>query len=420
MNLSKTQFRGKIQLPSSKSHTMRAILLASLGRGESVLLNPLFSPDTQAMLQAIEAFGAKWQHVENGLKIFGVGRVPEKLKRSAICAGNSGQVLRFASAFYAQSRTPILVTGDDSLQQLRPCKTLVDSLKSLGAFLTSLSPMGAAPLLIQGPISSGTCSLSGIDSQPVSALLMSLSLLDGPSHIHVHDLGERPWIDLTLDWMKRLHLRFTETKDGFFLPGGDHIEPFQRVIPGDLSALAFPLVLGLITHSTISISGVDLSDIQGDKAILDVISQMGGKYSYDPKLYTITVSGPQKLKGVAIDVNPIIDALPSLAVLACFAEGTTRLYNGAIARKKESDRIHAMAHELQKMGAKVIEQPDGLEIEGVGSLNSAILETYHDHRVAMALACAAFASSGTSKLNNPEVVQKSFPNFFEQLRSIAV
>lgn len=405
-------------LPPSKSHTMRALLLASMAKGSSEIQYPLDSPDTNAMLTAISAFGASGVREKNQILVKGVGAVPDRLKASVIDAGNSGQVLRFASSFYAQAKTPVVITGDHSLRTLRPCAPLLSALRQRGAFACSLSRTQSAPILIQGPINPGFCRIDGQDSQPVSALLMALPFLKGESFIQVDNLGEKPWINLTLDWMKRVGLRYEEHSNGFYLPGSDSIEPFLRHIPGDLSALAFPLVASLITPSEISISGVDCSDVQGDKEIIDVLKAMGAQIEHDAERHMLHVKGVQKLHGISVDMNKLIDAIPALAVLSCFAEGETHLYGASIARKKECDRLHVMRCELEKMGADIEELSDGLLIRGKGYLHGARLNGHADHRVVMALSCAAFAAQGESCIDGSAYVAKSFPDFFEQFERI--
>lgn len=410
-------FQGAIKLPPSKSHTMRALLLGALSEGSCTVENPLNSPDVEAMLQAIKLLGAAIHRSPSAIQIEGVGGIPKRLQGSAIDVGNSGQVLRFMSACFAQATTPVFITGDASIRTQRPIKPLLQAINQLGGFARSLNMQGTAPLIVQGAIRGGYCRLDGQDSQPVSALLMTLPLAVNDSIVDVTNLGERPWVDFTLTWLDYLNISYTRSGDCFRIPGRQRIHPFQRKIPGDLSALAFPLLLGLITPSHITIEGVDLSDAQSDKKIVEVLESMGALFSYSAEEKTLSVQGPQRLIGRSIDVDLLIDAVPMLSVIGCFADGVTTLINGEMARKKESDRMVAMQAELQKMGAQI--EVNGGEMRIFQSkLHGAELFSWHDHRVAMALACAAYAAKGASQLRSTECIAKSFPDFFEELARI--
>jgi 3-phosphoshikimate 1-carboxyvinyltransferase len=241
-------------------------------------------------------------------------------------------------------------------------------------------------------------SLDGQDSQPVSALLMLGTF--HPLELKVQNPGEKPWIDLTLSWLKRLNVPYVnDNYRSYKVSGGKGIDAFEYKVPGDFSSASFFKLATLITDSQIELENLDTNDVQGDKAVLDVLDAMSSE-------------GPMR-----IDVNPFIDALPVLAVAACFRKGATTLFNGAIARKKESDRIAAMAQELRKMGAILEEREDGLYIEP-SSLKGAKLHSHSDHRIAMALSIAALGATGPSEISEVECTAKSYPNFFQELKKL--
>lgn len=412
IELMPTGVKGSLALPPSKSHTLRAILFGSLAGGTSHIENILDSPDTDAMILACQTLGARIKRHDSSLQI--TGGINRDLKTAYIDAQNSGIVLRFMAAVCALTGAVATVTGDESCQTRRPCKPLLDALGQMGS--RTFSHNGLAPFTVQGPIHPCKVVMDGQDSQPVSAIMIAAAMLVGTTEICVLKSGEKPWLALTLDWLKRVGIEAQETaKDCYTVEGRGEIASFCYRVPADLSSLAFPVALALITESELVIEDVDLSDVQGDKELLAILERMGARFVFGDK--TISIKGPQKLQGCAIDCNDCIDALPILAVLGCFAEGTTRLYNAAIARKKESDRIAVMKLELTKMGACIIEHVDGLSITK-SDLHGASLDSHKDHRVAMSLAVAALGARGKSHLAGAECVNKTYKNFFVDIERL--
>lgn len=411
VSLAKSKLKGTLTLPPSKSHTLRACLFASMAEGVSTIENYLHSPDTTAMISALRQMGAKIEQHDEKLVIEG------GLKASGpifIDAQNSGQVLRFVGAVATHLGVPVHITGDHSLQTRRPCVPLIDGLCQLGAKASHTN--GHAPITVQGPIYPGKVRLHGQDSQPVSALMIAASLLPGATEIEVLEAGEKPWLQLTLSWLKRMQVDFEEKPgDRFVVYGRRQLKNFSYRVPGDLSTLAFPLTIALLTESDLVIQGVELQDEQGDKVLVTILQKMGATFELLP--HAIRVQGPQTLEGIEIDVNDCIDALPILAVVGAFAKGKTRLFNGAIARKKESDRISAIAQELEKLGANIVQAPCGLTISQ-SELSGAHLFAHEDHRIAMALSVAALSCKGNSTLAGATAVKKSYPEFFSELRRL--
>ncbi|MFS8563101.1 MAG: hypothetical protein LVR00_01705 [Rhabdochlamydiaceae bacterium] len=188
-------------------------------------------------------------------------------------------------------------------------------------------------------------------------------------------------------------------------------------MPSDLSSASYSIVAAIITHSELTLTDVDIDDVQGDKEVIFLLQRMGARIKIDPLEKTIQVLKGPKLQGVDVDVNEFIDALPLLAVVGCFAEGTTKLIGGAIARKKESDRISCIVAELKKMGAHITEQKDGVTVKS-SDLKGAFLESHADHRMAMSLAVASLGAEGGSIIEGSECVVKSYARFFEQLKGL--
>lgn len=415
--ITKSSLEGTIEIPPSKSHTHRALLFALLANGTTKIHKYLDSPDSAAMLKTIQQLGAKVQKSADSLTVEGVGA---NLRPSddVINAQNSGIVLRFTGALSALIPGYTVITGDHSIRTRRPVKPLLDALKQLGVLAESMSGDGYAPIIIKGPLSSGSCTLNGADSQPVSALLIATSFAHGASDIHVTNAGEKPWIDLTLSWLRFLKLPYeNDHYTHYKIPGGATISGFEYTVPGDFSSLAFPVAAALITQSEITIENVDRNDSQGDKKFLDFIQEMGAKLEFSGRTLHVKKSGP--LQGKTFDINDTIDAITILAVLGCFAEGETVLINAAIARKKECDRIHSIATELKKMGADIEEKEDGLVIRR-SFLKRATLHTYHDHRMVMSLSVAAMGAEGSSTIEGVECVAKTYPNFKEHMEALGV
>lgn len=417
VRVQKSCLAGTVSLPPSKSHTIRAILLAAFAKGTSHLHYLLDSPDARCAIQAACQFGAKVTYTSTGLAIQGVAGYP-RTPDNVIDAGNSGQVLRFAGALAALSDGYTVITGDESIRSNRPIQPLLDGLKGLKAWAISTRENGYAPLIVKGPLQPGKTSLEGQDSQPVSALLMAAAFTEGQTEIHVQHAGEKPWLALTLSWLDRLGVSYTHQNLEHFTVYGQRIRPaFEVTIPGDLSSLAFPLTAALITKSEILIQHVNLQDVQGDKALVFLLQRMGACLEIDSSLCHLRVLPTQRLKGQIIDVNDFIDAVPILAVLGCFAEGETQIMNASIARQKESNRLACMTAELKKMGAIIEETEDGLRVKQ-SLLKGTCVNSHGDHRLAMALIVAGLGAEGVTEVQGVECVSKSYPNFLEDLKKI--
>ncbi len=413
----KSALRGRGVVPSSKSHTLRAILFGSLGKGRSVIHQPLFAADTTRMIAACRLFGATVHPFADRIEIEGVNGTITSTE-DVIDAGNSGLVLRFCSAIGALGMHPVVITGDASIRHRRPMQPLLSGLSQLNVSALSMRGDGYAPVIIQGPMRSGKALIEGADSQPVSALLIAAAFAEGPTEWEVDQPGEIPWVALTLDWLTRLGI--PHEHQGFcryYLPGGARYEGFEYEVPGDFSSAAFPLVAALVTGSELTLCNLDFEDSQGDKALITLLQQMGGVLEVDARHKEVRVRRAKRLQGMEIDVNPLIDALPILAVLACFAEGETHLRNAAVARRKECDRIGCMAKELRKMGADIEESGEGLRIRS-SPLKGTSVDSHDDHRVAMALAVAGFGAEGETHIRSVDCVAKTFPSFRNDLQAL--
>ena len=415
--ISPSTLKGTLQIPASKSQSMRALLFALLAQGKSEIRNLLPSPDVTAMLVACKSLGASIELFEDHAQVIGVGgRICGA--EDVIQAGNSGQILRFIGALAASSPKPIVITGDHTIRHVRPVTPLLNALSQLGAEAISTRGDGGAPIIVRGPLHPGSAILNGEDSQPVSGMLIASAFAPGPIELFVTRPGETPWITLTLSWLSKLGIPYTAHEFTHYkLQGNAAITGFQYTVPADFSSLSYPLAAAVLTNSEIHIENLDFSDPQGDKQLIHSLQKMGACIEIDEKKGSLWVKKSHTLQGITLDAEACIDAVPLLAVLGCFAEGKTFITGAAIARKKESDRVTSIAQELRKMGAQIEEHPDGLVIHR-SSLKGAELHSYQDHRMALSLAVAAIASKGDTVIKNVACVNKSFPSFCHQMQKL--
>ncbi|MCL1889212.1 MAG: 3-phosphoshikimate 1-carboxyvinyltransferase [Desulfovibrionaceae bacterium] len=407
---------GSLTVPASKSHSLRAILLASLANGISRIRAPLPSPDTLAMIRACSALGTEILEKGPDLEVHGLGGRP-KVPDQVIDVGNSGQVLRFVAALAALLPQYTIFTGDDSIRSIRPAQPLLDALAGLGAFAVSSKGDGHAPIIVRGPAKAGSTRLDGADSQPVSAMLFLASFLEGETTILVDNPGEQPWIDLTLYWLERLGISCRHDNYREYAVRGPAGYPgFDYTVPGDWSSAAFPLAAALIQNRPLELRNLDFRDPQGDKAILDILRDMGANLIAHEEEKRLEARPHNGLHGLEADLNHIVDAVPVLATLACFAQSPSLFRGVGIARHKECDRLRAIACELGKMGGLVEELPDGLRITPA-RLHGAITESWRDHRIAMSIAVAAL-SCGETVIRDSACVVKSFPDFARAMSAL--
>lgn len=408
---------GEITIPSSKSHTLRAILFGALGRGISIIHNYLPSSDAYAMIEACRLLGSTIEVTPHKIEIVGLNGVIQNCE-DVIQAGNSGIVLRFCAAIAALAARPIVITGDHSIRHQRPMRPLLEGLVQLGVSAVSTRGDGYAPIIIQGPLAPGKTVVYGEDSQPISALLIAAAFAQGPTEIVVKNPGEKPWIDLTLDWFKRLGIVCqNHNYEHYRIQGNSRYEGFEYTVPGDFSSAAFPIAAAIVTGSELTVNNIDMGDSQGDKELIAILQQMGAIITIDVLGKKLVVKKGSTLKGLKIDLNRCIDAITILAVVACFAEGQTIIHNAAIAKQKECNRIQCIAAELRKMGASITATDDGLIIQK-SALTGASVHSYHDHRMVMSLAVAGLGAQGMTTVGPTACVAKTFPTFVRDFAAL--
>ncbi len=407
---------GTVRIPPNKSHSFRALIMAGLAEGASHIHAPSVSNDWMRGIEALEMFGVEvmpkahdvWEVAGSG----GVLTVPD----DTIDCGNSGIILRFFMALAACCEGHTVLTGDNSLRHIRLCQPLIAALNSLGAWAVSTKGDGHAPVVVRGRLKGGRAEIDGIDSQPVSALLIAAALGDAPTELVVHRPGEKPWVGVTLDWLDRCGVDYSnENYELYRIRGRSRWEGFETRIPLDWSAALYPIAAAVLTEdSEVRLPGMDFGDCQGDKGVVDVLREMGADITIADDVVTAKSS---TLTGRTIDCNDFIDQFMLMAVIGACAEGETVLTNAEVCRHKECDRIAEMHKALTAMGASVQERPDGLVIRK-STLSGADLDSRADHRMVMTLAVAALVASGQTSITNIECVKKTFPDFVGQMQGI--
>ncbi|MEW6358837.1 MAG: 3-phosphoshikimate 1-carboxyvinyltransferase [Planctomycetota bacterium] len=408
----KSSLGGSALIPASKSHTIRAVVIASLADGQSTIRNPLDSLDTAAAINCCRAFGATIEKGEN-LTVRGVGgnlRVPDNV----IDVANSGTTFYFLLSTAALLDGYTVVTGDEQIRR-RPAQPLIASLNDLGAQVFSTRGGGLAPVVVRGPIKGGATTIEALTSQWVSSILISAPLAPRDTELRVTGLNERPYVQITLNWLESQGIDLShENMETFHIKGGQAYHGYDAQVPGDFSSATFFLCAGALAGRSIELQGLDMNDAQGDKAVVQMLKDMGA--TVDIRGNAIQI-GKKDLNGIEIDMNATPDALPAMSVIGCIADGTTRLVNVPQARVKETDRIAVMREELTKMGARVEELPDGLVLHH-SRLKGTKVNGHGDHRVVMALAVAGLAAEGVTEIEGAEAMNITFPNFVRLMRSL--
>ncbi len=412
----KSRLKGSLCIPASKSHTIRAVAIASLASGQSTIRNPLLSSDTQAAVDCYRQLGAQIDISDSKhWKVIGTGGKLTAPKET-IDVGNSGTTLRIAAgsaALLPQDQTTTL-TGDEQIQS-RPIDPLTEALNNLGAKCSSIKNNGKAPIEVTGKLAGGKTSIACHTSQYLSSLLLCTPLATADTQIDVTLLNEPGYVQMTLDWLDKQGIEYeNENMRQFKIRGGQSYKAFDVTIPADFSSATFFLCAAGLFADEVTLSGLDFTDSQPDKAVVDYLKMMGADITIGTDEVTIKAAS---LKGVELDMNKTPDALPAMAVTAAFAKGQTRLVNVPQARNKETDRIKCMAEELKKMGAGVEELPEGLIIDG-SSLNPAELNGRSDHRIVMALSLAGLGLDGQCSIDTAEAINVTFPEYVELMQSI--
>ncbi len=411
---------GEVLVPGSKSHTVRALIFGMLAEGVSVIKNPLISGDSKSAINTVRALGARVDE-SSDCEVWTVEGLAGNIKPAddVVDVLNSGTTLYLAMTIAALADGFTVFTGDEQIRS-RPAENLMAALRGLGAEAYSTRNNGCAPIVIGGAVSGGEISIECPTSQYLSSLLIGLpaAKIDDNSKfiINVPLLHEQPYVHMTLRWLDELGIKIDYNEDltRFEITPNQKYPSFEKAIAGDFSTATFFLCAATLSGKEVLVKGLDMSDMQGDKAVVEYLRAMGGKIEEEEGALRVFGSS---LAGATLDLNATPDALPAMAVVACFAKGVTNIINVPQARLKETDRIAVMCKELKKLGADITEKEDGLIIKG-GGLNGGRVCGHADHRVVMSLCLAGLCSRDDIIVDTAEAVAVTFPDFAKKMKSI--
>lgn len=419
-------FQRNLILPGSKSDSNRALIIASLCNGKSVLSNFSPSEDTEVLIKALGRFGVKIKYLSNNsLEIYGIGKNTKFLKQDNLITVNlkkAGTAVRFFTAFASLFPVKTRIEVEGRMKE-RPIKDLVDALKTLGVDIEYLENKGCPPLLIKGGLiekqKTNLINISGkISSQFISALLMIAPVLPKGLQINIIDKQTSPsYIDMTFSVMNAFGIKGENRDYKVYRVGASEYKPADYKIESDASGASYLFSIAGVSKSKIEIGYLPKNSAQGDINYPKILEAMGCKVEYLKN--TIKLKGTGRLKGIEVDMNSMPDTSLTLATTAIFADSPVLIKNIENLRYKESDRISAIETELKKLGVRVETGEDYIKVYPAERIKPAVIETYDDHRIAMSFAVIGAVREGIT-INNPEVVKKSFPNFWEVLQDLGV
>ena len=392
IKITPSKLSGTVHVPASKSISHRALICAALANGTSVIDNLLECDDTDATIGILSAMGAKIHKDGTKTIVNGITAANKEIKADCF---ESGSTLRFLIPVAAALGCSSEFTGRAKLPQ-RPITPYFTELAKNGIVFETKE----MPYRFSGQLKAGIYTIAGdISSQFISGLLFALPLLEGDSEIVITSpLQSKAYADMTIATLKEFGVTVRETEYGYVVPGNQEYKSIETSIEADMSQAAFYVVANAI-GSDVTIEGLNKNSLQGDRAILDIVSSANGN-AFD------------------VDASQIPDLVPILTVLAAFSKGTSHITNCGRLRLKESDRLAVITSELNKLGADIIEGTDCLTINGVGSLHGGTCESHVDHRIPMSLAIASTRATEPVIINGVECVSKSYPRFFEDFEAL--
>lgn len=403
-----------VTIHGSKSYTHRALMISALADGESVLVNCLESDDTKRTLQGLERFGIPSSQRWDDFHVLGKGGKLEG--RGDIFVGNSGTSMRFLTALAALKNGRTLLDGNERMRE-RPMEDLLNGLQALGVNAYSKEKNGCPPIVVESQgLKGGRARIKGEESsQFLSALLMIAPYAQEDVCVEITGhLASKPYVDITLSVMSAFGVKVeSDGYHSFLVRAGQHYLSRTYRVEGDASNASYFFAAAAITKGRVRVENFCPGSVQGDSGFLAILKEMGCDVTEGEDWAEVRGND---LHGVKVDMNAMPDVVPSLAATAAFARGKTIIQNIGHLRLKESDRIKALALELGRMGIRVKEGEDWLEIEG-GEVHGAEIETHDDHRLAMSFAIAGLAVPGV-KIKGERCVDKSFPQFWEVLQGL--
>ncbi|MBB6055740.1 3-phosphoshikimate 1-carboxyvinyltransferase [Tolumonas osonensis] len=412
---------GTVNLPGSKSVSNRALLLAALARGTTRLTNLLDSDDIRHMLNALKTLGVSYELSADKTEctVHGLGRAFSSSEPVSLFLGNAGTAMRPLCAALCLGNGEFTLTGEPRMEE-RPIAHLVDALRQAGAHVHYLKKDGYPPLTIEGKgLWGGEVVIDGsVSSQFLTAFLMAAPLASGDVRIRIRgELVSKPYIDITLHIMKQFGVTVEHDNYQVFYVRGNqtYVSPGTFLVEGDASSASYFLAAGAI-KGKVRVTGIGKDSIQGDIRFADVLENMGAKITWGDDY--IEAENVGELQAVDQDMNQIPDAAMTIATAALFANGKTAIRNIYNWRVKETDRLTAMATELRKVGAEVVEGHDFIEITPPAQLKHAAIDTYNDHRIAMCFSLVALSDTPVT-INDPDCTSKTFPDYFTKFASIS-
>jgi 3-phosphoshikimate 1-carboxyvinyltransferase len=414
-----------IRVPGSKSLTNRALLIASLANGKTRLTNALFSDDSCHFAKALQTLGFDVQldEANQEMTVMGLGgKIPAK--QAELFIGNAGTAARFLTAFLTLGNGEYILDGEPRMRE-RPIRDLIDALNQLGVELEARSNCPPVEIFAKGLPGGKTKIAGNISSQFLSALLMIAPYAKSPIEIEVTtELNSKPYVDMTIAIMQDFGVEVQrDNYRAFSIPITNYKLPSSNLQPAistypiesDASAASYFFAAPAICGGTVRVENISRKSKQGDVAFLDLLSEMGCGIKEGDNF--IEVTSTELLNGIDVDMRDIPDTAQTLAAIAPFASSPTRIRGIASARLKETDRVHATCTELARLGVSVEEHEDGMTIHPCDDIQPATIQTYNDHRMAMAFSLIGLRVPGIT-IENPSCVSKTFPNFFEVLETL--
>ena len=405
-----------IQMPGSKSYTNRALIIASLTNGKTILNNPLYSDDTKYMIESLKKLGIKFEKFDNKLIVYGNGVNFITNNNIELFCGIAGTTSRFLTGLLPLIKNDIIITGEGKILE-RPINELVEGLKQIGCEIKYLKKEGSLPLLGNGKNvnQNNEISIKGdVSSQYFTSLMMVAPLMKNGLIINV--IGEqisKSYIDITIDIMKSFGVSVINNNYKQYIVKHSQYQPIEYNIEGDWSSASYFICISALTGKIVKISNLNFNSVQGDKKFIDLIKTVGADVQINNNEIIIK---KDKINPINIDMQLMPDTAMSIAVLLSFANGISKITGLSTLKNKETDRLIAMQNELKKLSIKTEIGNDYIIIYGGSPKIVGEIETYKDHRIAMSFSIAG-TMLGNLKINNPEVVNKSFPEYWNILEN---
>jgi len=404
---------GEIKAIASKSAAHRLLICAAFAKGQTVIRCEEINEDISATVRCLCALGA---HIDREDGNYIVDPIVELRRGAILDCGESGSTMRFLVPVCCMLGADASFLMSGRLPE-RPLSPLREELERCGV---SFSAVGSNPLVCKGKAEAETFSIDGgVSSQFISGLLFGLAVSGRTGKIKIiGSLQSEPYVDLTADSLDGFGVKVLRTEEGFAINENNGLlSPVNAFVEGDWSNAAFPLALGAIGKASVSVSGLLTDSTQGDKKIIEILSDMGAEVAVENNRITVF---PSVLRGVEIDASQIPDLVPVLATVASVAEGRTVIYNADRLRIKESDRLSAVSTVLNGIGAMVKETEDGLIIDGTPRLSGGRISSFRDHRIVMSAAVASVRCENAVVISDAQAVSKSYPSFFEDMGKLGL